>query len=143
PPGANAGRILAPRVAPYQVVAVPYLRNEADEEKVRATIEDIGQRLEGRVRLHVDWSDHTPGWKFNEWELRGAPLRLEIGPRDVANDQAVVVRRDSRAKQAVPLTALEGRLPEILDEVQRGLFERAVAFRESRTFHVASVDELA
>jgi prolyl-tRNA synthetase len=141
--GDDSGLILPPRVAPYEVVIVPIYRSEEERTRVFEAVEGVRRQLTGQIRLHVDWSDHTPGWKFNEWELRGAPVRLEIGPRDVASEQVTAVRRDSRAKEAIKLMALGGRLPELLDEVQRGLFDRAVAFRASRTFHVRSVDEVA
>ena len=75
--------------------------------------------------------------------MKGAPVRLEIGPRDVAQGQAIAVRRDTRAKEPIPLTGLGARLPELLEDVQRSLFDRAVAFRASRTHHVKSVDEIA
>jgi prolyl-tRNA synthetase len=141
--GDDAGLILPPRVAPYQVVVIPIFRSEDERVRVSEAVERVQRQLVGQIRLHVDWSDHTPGWKFNEWELRGAPLRLEIGPRDVANGQAVAVRRDSRAKEQIQLDALGARLPELLDGVQQGLLERARAFRASRTFHVSTLDELA
>ncbi|MSQ23807.1 MAG: proline--tRNA ligase [Chloroflexi bacterium] len=141
--GDASGLILPPRVAPHQVVVIPIFRKDDEEERVREAINEITQRLAGQVRLHVDWSEHTPGWKFNEWELRGVPIRLEIGPRDVAAGQATVVRRDTREKQAVPLGELATRLPALLDDIQHALFERALAFRESRTHQISSIDELA
>src|SRR5439155_18615514 len=140
--GDEAGLILPPRIAPYQVVVVPIFRKDDEREKVQAATESIHQSLAGQVRLHVDWSDHTPGWKFNEWELRGVPLRLEIGPRDVAQGQAVAVRRDTRQKEPIPLDELPSRLPTLLDSIQQALFDRAVAFRESRTHRVSSLDQL-
>jgi prolyl-tRNA synthetase len=91
----------------------------------------------------VDWSDHRPGWKFNEWEMRGAPVRIEIGPKDVAQGQALTARRDTRVKESVPLSGLAQRIPELLDDIQRSLFEKAVAFRDARTHHVKSIDEIA
>ncbi len=141
--GDDSGLVLPPKVAPYEVVIVPIYRSDDERSRVYEAAEAVQRQLTGQIRVHVDWSDHTPGWKFNEWELRGAPLRLEIGPRDVANGQAVAVRRDTRAKEPVKLEALAQRLPELLDGVQESLFDRAVAFRESHTYHVASIDELA
>jgi prolyl-tRNA synthetase len=93
------------------------------------------------VRAKSDLSENTPGWKFNEWEMRGVPVRLEIGPRDVQNHSVVLVRRDNRAKEVVSIDALETRLPELLDEVQRALFQRALEFREKNTFSTESYDE--
>lgn len=140
--GDNAGLILPPRVAPYQVVIVPIYRREEERARVYAAVEGITRELTGRVRLHVDRSDHTPGWKFNEWELRGAPLRLEVGPRDVSQERVIAVRRDTRAKEPIPVQGLTARLPEMLRDIQQSLFDRAVAFRASRTHRVASVDEI-
>ena len=141
--GDDAGLILPPRVAPHQVVIVPIFRKEEERAQVAEAIEGITRQLDGQVRCTVDWSENTPGWKFNEWEMRGVPIRLEVGPRDVAQGQAVAVRRDSRAKEPIPLTGLPARLPALLDDVQRALFDRAVAFRASRTHHVKSLDEIA
>ncbi len=141
--GDDSGLILPPRVASYQVVIVPIYRKDEERDLVFEAVEGMKREFVGKIRCHVDWSDHRPGWKFNEWELRGVPLRIEIGPKDVAQGQAVVVRRDNRAKEPVPLSGLAGRVPELLEDIQRSLFDRAVAFRESRTHHVKSVDEIA
>ena len=97
--------------------------------------------LKGKVRVKVDLSDNTPGWKFNEWELRGVPVRMEIGPRDVQNNSVMLVRRDNRAKEAVSLDALEIRLPALLDEVQKALFQRAVEFRARNTHYANNYEE--
>jgi prolyl-tRNA synthetase len=141
--GDDAGLILPPRVAPYQVIIVPIFRSDEERDAVRAAVDDLNHRLRGIVRLHVDWSDQRPGWKYNEWEMRGVPLRLEIGPRDVAQSQAMSVRRDTRTKEPIPFDALPERLPALLADIQQSLFNRAKAFRESRTWHVNSLDELA
>ncbi len=141
--GDDSGLIIPPRVAPHQTVIVPIFRKEEEREAVREAVDGITRSLDGQVRCHVDWSENTPGWKFNEWEMRGVPVRLEVGPRDVAQGQAVAVRRDSRAKESIPLSGLATRLPELLDDVQRSLFDRAVAFRAAHTHHVKSLDELA
>ncbi|MPZ15938.1 MAG: proline--tRNA ligase, partial [Chloroflexi bacterium] len=140
--GDDSGLILPPRVAPYQVVVVPIFRNDDERARVAEAVDRIRAQLAGRVRIHIDWSDKTPGWKFNEWELRGVPLRLDVGPRDVAQDQAIVVRRDTRAKEPVPIGGIAARIPELLDTLQDALFERAKAFRASRTYHVGSVEEI-
>jgi len=141
--GDDSGLIIPPRVAPHQTVIVPIFRKEEEREAVREAVDGITRSLDGQVRCHVDWSENTPGWKFNEWEMRGVPVRLEVGPRDVAQGQAVAVRRDTRAKESIPLSGLATRLPELLDDVQRSLFDRAVAFRAAHTHHVKSLDELA
>jgi prolyl-tRNA synthetase len=141
--GDERGMMLPPRVAPYQAVAVPIFRKEEEGVVVRALLDEISAMLAGKVRLHTDWSDHTPGWKFNEWELRGAPVRIEVGPRDVANRQVVLVRRDTREKTSVAVEGLAETLSTLLVDIQQSMFDRAVAFREARTRRVKSVDEIA
>jgi len=139
--GDSSGLIIPPRVAPYQVVIVPIWRKDADKEAVSEMVMRIQKMLKGKVRVKTDMSENTPGWKFNEWELRGVPLRMEIGPRDVQNNSVVLVRRDNRAKEFVSIDALETRLSELLDEIQRALFQRALEFREKNTFYTESYDE--
>ena len=139
--GDNAGLILPPRLAPYQVVIVPIWRKDAEKVVVIETVERIEKMLKGKVRLKVDLSENTPGWKFNEWELRGVPVRMEIGPRDVQNNSAMLVRRDNRAKELVAINALEARLPVLLEEVQQALFQRAKTFQEQNTHYTGSYEE--
>src|SRR5947208_15158998 len=139
--GDNAGLILPPRLAPYQVVIVPIWRKDAEKAVVIETVERIEKMLKGKVRLKVDLSENTPGWKFNDWELRGVPVRMEIGPRDVQNNSVVLVRRDNRVKESVSLDALEERLPILLEEVQQALFQRALEFREKNTYYTDSYEE--
>jgi prolyl-tRNA synthetase len=134
--GDDSGLILPPRLAPYQVVIVPIWRKDADKAAVSGMLERVEKMLKGKVRLKTDTSENTPGWKFNEWELRGVPVRMEIGPRDVQNESVVLVRRDNRAKEVVPVAALETRLPELLEEVQMALLQRAKDFR-ARNMHYA------
>src|SRR5690349_7038822 len=124
--GDKSGLILPPRVAPYQVVIVPIWRKEAEKAAVSELVGRIEKMLKGKVRLKVDMSENTPGWKFNEWEMRGVPVRMEIGPRDVQNNSVMLVRRDNRVKEAVSVDALETRLPGLLEEIQRALFQRAL-----------------
>jgi prolyl-tRNA synthetase len=141
--GDDSGLMLPPKVAPFQVVAIPIWKKEEERTRVAEALAGLRPALERVCRLHVDDRDeHTPGWKFNEWELRGAPLRLEIGPRDVSQNQVVLVRRDTRKKESVPMAALPERVPALLDEVQRGFFERALAFRQANTREVTTYDEL-
>ncbi len=141
--GDDSGLILPPRVAPYQVVIVPIFRKDEERDAVFGAIQDLTRRLTGVVRFHVDWSENTPGWKYNQWEMKGVPLRLEVGPRDVAQSQVMSVRRDTRAKEPIPFDALAERLPVMMETIQQALFDRAKAFREQRTWRVSSVDELA
>src|SRR2546429_6405106 len=139
--GDNAGLILPPRLAPYQTVIVPIWRKDAEQAVVIEMVERIEKMLKGKVRLKVDLSENTPGWKFNEWELRGVPVRMEIGPRDVQNNSVMLVRRDNRVKESVPVEALESRLPALLAEVQEALFQRAKAFQDQNTRHTDSYEE--
>ena len=97
--------------------------------------------LKGKLRFKVDLSENTPGWKFNEWELRGVPLRMEIGPRDVQNNSVMLVRRDNRAKESVAIGALETRLPVLLEELQLALVQRAKTFQEQNTHYTESYEE--
>jgi prolyl-tRNA synthetase len=139
--GDNAGLILPPRLAPYQVVVVPIWRDDTEKTLVTAMVARVEKMLKGKVRFKLDLSENTPGWKFNEWELRGVPVRMEIGPRDVKNNSVVLVRRDSRVKESVATETLETRLPILLEEVQQALFQRAKAFRDQNTHYTDSYEE--
>jgi prolyl-tRNA synthetase len=141
--GDDQGLKLPPRVAPIQAVVVPIWRKDAEREQVLAFIERVRAAVGSAVRLHVDARDqYSPGWKYNEHELRGVPLRLEIGPRDVAQESVMSVRRDSRAKEPIRLDALAERLPQLLDEIQASLLEAARRFRDDSTVPVSSLAEL-
>ena len=139
--GDSSGLILPPRIAPFQVVLVPIWRKEADKAAVGEMVARVEKMLKGKVRLKVDMSENTPGWKFNEWELRGVPVRMEIGPRDAQSNSVVLVRRDTRAKENVSVDALEARLPVLLEEIQGDLYRRALAFREQHTYSTDSYEE--
>lgn len=142
--GDERGLVLPPRVAPVQAVVVPIWRTEEERSAVLAHVERVERALGPGVRLRVDADEErTPGWKFNEWELRGAPLRVEAGPRDAARGGAVLARRDTGEKEAVGLDALGGRARELLGEVQGSLYARAAAFREESTREAGSLEEMA
>jgi prolyl-tRNA synthetase len=136
--GDDAGLILPPRVAPTQVIVVP-IPARTDEEGTRVA-EAVAAILKGLtaagVRGEADWTDKRPGWKFNEWELKGVPLRIEVGPRDLQRDEVTIVRRDTREKEQVNIHDVVERSAQILADVQKSLFERARAFREENT-HIA------
>lgn len=135
--GDDAGLRMPPRVAPIQVVIVPIWRKEDEREAVTAAISALeGQLRRAGVRIHTDWREETPGYKFNDWELRGVPLRLEVGPKDVQNQQAVLVRRDSkpRVKETVAQEQVVARVQQLLAEIQRSLYQQALEFRKSRTY---------
>ncbi|HXR66438.1 MAG TPA: proline--tRNA ligase, partial [Ktedonobacteraceae bacterium] len=97
--GDKNGLMLPPHLAPYQVVIVPIWRKEQEKEAVAGLVSRVEKMLKGKVRVRVDWSENTPGWKYNEWEMRGVPVRMEVGPRDVQNNSVMLVRRDNRAKE--------------------------------------------
>jgi prolyl-tRNA synthetase len=139
--GDDAGLKLPPVVAPIQVVIVPIWRTPDELGAVEAMVDRIKERLTPIARIRVDWrDDRSPGFKFNEWELKGVPLRLEVGPRDVAVDQATVVRRDTRAKQAVLLATLASTVEALLTDLQSTLFAAA---RQMLSDHLVSVDSYA
>ncbi len=139
--GDSSGLILPPHIAPYQVALVPIWRKEADKAAVGELVTRVEKMLKGKVRLKVDLSENTPGWKFNEWELRGVPVRMEIGPRDAQSNSVVLVRRDNRVKEIVSVEALEARLPVLLEEMQQALRQRALEFREQHTYRTDSYEE--
>jgi prolyl-tRNA synthetase len=142
--GDPAGLKLPPRVAPVQAVVIPIWRNEDERQAVAGMVARVEQALAGSARVRADWrEDHTPGFKFNEWELKGVPLRLEIGPRDVAAEQVVIVRRDTRAKQPVSLDALAATGASLRDEMQAALLQAATAMRDAHTVDVDTYAELA
>ena len=133
--GDDSGLVLPPAVAPYQVVIVPIGRDNW-RETVLPKAQAIQQQLvDAGIRVTLDERDERPGWKFSEWEMRGVPLRLEIGPKDIEKGQVLLARRDTREKLGVPMDGLPGKVRELLDEIQRGLLERAIKFREEHTFH--------
>ena len=103
----------------------------------------VREAVGGAVRLHVDDRDqYSPGWKYNEYEMRGVPVRLEIGPRDVANTAVMSVRRDTRAKESIPLAALAQRLPALLADVQKARFQSAREFRDQNTARASTLEEI-
>ena len=145
--GDDSGLVLPPNVAPTQLVIVPIFRTEDDRRVVAEAVERVEQSLadvhtrSGALRLKIDWREESPGFKFNHWELRGVPYRLEIGPRDVASSQGVLVRRVDREKQTVGLEALAAELPERLADYQQMLFQRALEFRAQNTHLADGYDE--
>jgi prolyl-tRNA synthetase len=147
--GDDYGLVLPPNVAPTQVVIVPIFRTEEDRVAVAEAVAQVEAALDGvttrsgPLRVKADWREESPGFKFNHWELRGVPLRLEIGPRDVAAGQGVIVRRLDRAKETLPLDAIAGELPGRLAAYQHAVFQRALDFREANTHHVDGWDDFA
>ena len=139
--GDDSGLRLPPRVAPVQVVLVPIAFGNW-KETVLPTVRAVEEALrKAGLRVQVDAREEfTPGWKFAEHEMRGVPLRIEIGPRDVKNGQAILVRRDGKVKEPVPLDGLAARAAAALDEIQASLYAAALRFREENTREVDSYD---
>ena len=138
--GDNRGLVLPPGVAPTQVAIVPIATHK---EGVLDKASEIFEQLKDLARVELDdRENYSPGWKFNEWEMKGAPLRIEIGPRDIENKQVMVVRRDTLEKTPVPIGELEARIPELLKEINTNLFEKAKKMRDENTFYAKSLEEL-
>lgn len=145
--GDDQGLILPPKLAPYQVVVVPIVRSDGDVDAVFDVAWQVTGELHDRgIRVTMDDRDGvTPGFKFNDWEMKGVPLRVELGPRDIAAGTAVLARRDvpgRDGKQTVPLAGVGEVVESLLDEVQQGLFDRATAFRDEHTSYPASFEEM-
>lgn len=140
--GDDKGLVLPPRLAPYQVVIVPIGRS-AQLAEVRSAAHELAGRLRAAgLRVHVDQREHvSPGFKFNDWELRGVPLRLELGPRDLASGTAVLVSRLGGDKEQISLAGGPDALVQLLDDVQSRLLDRATRFRDERTRIVDDWDQ--
>src|SRR6188508_1570841 len=131
--GDDSGLILPPRVAPYQVVIVPIGRDNWRETVLPRAKEIQAELQAAGIRVTLDEREERPGWKFSEWEMRGVPLRLEIGPKDIEKGQVMLARRDTREKLGVPVEGLAGKVRDLLDEIQKSLLSRALQFREEHT----------
>lgn len=136
--GDDKGLVLPPRLAPYQVVIVPIGRGEAVHEVAQAAQQLAGQLVSAGLRVQVDNREASPGFKFNDWELKGVPVRLELGPRDLAAGAVTVAQRLGGDKQVRPLAGLAQELPTLLEQIQHQVYERALAFREERSALVDS-----
>ena len=131
--GDDSGLVLPPNVAPFQVVIVPIGRDNW-RETVLPRAQEIRRELEAAgIRVTLDERDERPGWKFSEWEMRGVPLRVEIGPKDIEKSAVLVARRDTREKQSLAMDGLAGSLRQLLDDIQRNLLDRARQFRDAHT----------
>ena len=137
--GDDNGLVLPPAVAPIQLVIIPIASHKPG---VIEKAEELEARIKNICRVKTDKSDQSPGWKFAEYEMKGVPLRLEIGPKDIENNQCVIVRRDTREKYFVSLDELETKIPELLNEVHNGLYEKALKNRENRTYACTTIDEI-
>ena len=136
--GDNSGLVLPPRIAPTQVMIVPIMQKK---EGVLEKAEEVRKTLASNFRVKVDDSDKSPGWKFSEQEMRGIPVRIELGPKDIEQNQCVIVRRDTREKTVVCLDEVEVKIGEILAAMQTEMLERARAHREEHTYEARNYDE--
>ncbi len=138
--GDNSGLVLPPKIAPLQVVVIPIAMHK---EGVKEKAEELVGRLKAAgIRVKIDTSENSPGWKFAEYEMKGVPLRIEIGPKDIENAQCVAVRRDNGEKTSLSLSELESKTKELLDAVQKGLFDRAKRNLEENTFDAVTAEEI-
>lgn len=137
--GDDSGLIVPPRIAPHQVVIVPIPRGNWQETVLPRAREISTVLTAAGIRVLLDDRDvYTPGWKYAEWEMRGVPLRLEIGPKDIEKAQVMLVRRDSREKLPTPIGGLATRVEELLVAIQQDLFNRARSFRDDHTVETSS-----
>ena len=139
--GDDKGLIIPPRIAPNKLVIVPIIFKK-DKDKVMNVAQKIKSNLSKYNPILDDREGYSPGWKFNEWEIKGIPVRVEIGPRDVEKRQAVVVRRDTNEKKIVKLTKLESEIQNILKQIQNNLFNSAKARLTESIVNVSTLSEL-
>jgi len=138
--GDDSGLVLPPRIAPTQTMIIPIAQHK---EGVLETANNLLQKLkEKNIRVKIDDSEKTPGFKFSEQEMLGIPTRIEIGPKDIENNQAVVVRRDNGEKISVNLDEIETKLPEILEQIQKDMFKKAKDFLDSHIFEANTMEEM-
>ncbi|NLK68524.1 MAG: proline--tRNA ligase [Clostridiaceae bacterium] len=133
------GLVLPPEVAPVQVMVIPVQQHR---EGVLERAEEIRSRLSKHIRVGLDDSDRMPGWKFSEHEMRGVPLRLELGPKDIEKNQCVIVRRDTREKQFISLDDVEQSIIKILEAMQKDMLRNAMELRVSKTYTAQSIEEI-
>src|ERR1700741_1216738 len=139
--GDDSGLVLPPKDAPYQGVIVPIRGEDWRETVLQKALEIQAQLRDAGIRVTLDEREERPGWKFAEWEMRGVPLRLELGPKDIEKSAVMIARRDTREKQSLPMAGLTEAVRGLLADIQKNLFERAVKFREEHTQRVATYDE--
>lgn len=140
--GDDKGLRLPPKVAPHQVVVIPIFRNDEQKKIVEEYLNPILDTLKNNsVRTNVDWRDESPGFKFNDWEMKGVPIRMEVGPRDIENKQIVLVRRDTGEKSTVQVNAIADKVLQMLDDIHNNLFAQAKEFMNNNTHKIDSYDE--
>lgn len=137
--GDDNGLVLPPAVAPIQVIIIPVATHKPG---VLEKASELTDQLKKICRVRIDDSDQSPGWKFSQYEMKGVPLRLEIGPKDIEKGQCVLVRRDNREKIFVPLDKLEEVVPKALEAVRKGMYDKALKRREEMTYIAKDLEEL-
>ena len=140
--GDKNGLRIPPKIAPIQVVLIPIFRDEEQKKIIEDYIEPITKELkQNEIRTYIDWSDSSPGYKFNEWELKGVPARIEIGPRDVESNTVIIARRDNGEKLSSSRHGLTQSVKDILDQIQNNLYNQAKDFRDNNTHSVNTYSE--
>ncbi len=138
--GDQRGLVLPPRVAPIQTIIIPVAMHK---DGVLDKAKELENRLvEAGIRTKTDTTDNSTGWKFNEWEMKGVPVRLEVGPRDIENNQVVLCRRDTNEKITVSMDNLEGEIQKLLDEIHEAMYQKAKDYLYSNIVPVNSIEEL-
>ncbi len=136
--GDNSGLVLPPKIAPIQVVVIPIAQHK---QGVLEKAEQLKTNLEAVARVKLDDTDKSAGWKFSEYEMKGVPIRLEIGPKDIEKNQVVLVRRDTSEKEVVSMDILETRIEQLLEEIQQNLLQRAAKRRDCKTYVAKTMEE--
>ena len=140
--GDEKGLRLPPKIAPIQLVIIPITKTKEESKSLKLYLEPITNSLKMvQIRFHEDWSSNSPGFKFNEWEMKGVPLRLEIGPRDMANNTVVLARRDNKKKIEIDQSSVGEEVSKLLDEIQSELFNQAEKFRNENTRCVSDYND--
>ena len=139
----DSGLVLPPKIAPTHVVIIPIVKKDADNARLMEVCGNIREGLSGDISVLLDSRDqYTPGWKFNEWEQKGVPVRIEIGPRDIQSNSVVICRRDTGEKKSYPIDGIEKVVEGLLKEIQTNLFERAKKFLAENTRALDSYEEM-
>ena len=140
--GDEKGLRLPPKIAPIQLVIIPITKTKEESKSLKLYLEPITNSLKMvQIRFHEDWSSNSPGFKFNDWEMKGVPLRLEIGPRDMANNTVVLARRDNKKKIEIDQSSVGEEVSKLLDEIQSELFNQAEKFRNENTRCVSDYND--
>ena len=140
--GDDKGLRLPPRIAPIQLVIIPIVKNEEEENQLRDYLGPITAALKKlKIRVYEDWTNNSPGFKFNEWEMKGVPLRMEVGPRDIKEQKVVLARRDEKGKLFIPKDDVFDNVQRLLDNIQLKLITQARDFRDKNTHIVKDYDD--